>query len=382
MKVALIRQRYNAYGGAERFVDLAMGAVATEGSAFITLVTRDWNAALDQRRTIKCDPFYIGRTWRDRGFAHAACDATRSGFDLVQSHERIACCDVYRAGDGVHAQWLENRSGAIGPLRALSTRLSPWHRYTLAAEKRLFASPRLRAIICNSKMVAAEIQRRFGVPAEKLKVIYNGVDCARFHPGLKTAWRKKTREQLGIPPAALMHLFVGSGFERKGVPQLFEAMRHVGGEAHLVIVGADRKADSYRAQAAACGLGARVHFPGPQANIEAWYAAADCFVLPTLYDPFPNAAMEAMACGLPVITSRQCGTAELVEPAGCGWVCDALDIRALTRLLGNMNSTVATDMGLRARALAEGFTLESMATEMANLYRELLAPPKDPEIPA
>ena len=376
MKVALIRQRYNAYGGAERFVDQAMAAVAAEGSASITLVTRDWNAALDQRRAIKCDPFYIGRTWRDRGFARATCDATRAGFDLVQSHERIACCDVYRAGDGVHAQWLENRAGAIGPLRGLATRMSPWHRYTLAAEKTLFASPHLRAIICNSKMVAAEIQRHFGVPAEKLRVIYNGVDCARFDPGLKPVWREKIRKQLGIPPAAFMHLFVGSGFERKGVPQLIQAMRDVAGEPHLVIVGADRKTDSYRSQAAACDLGARVHFPGPQANIEAWYAAADCFVLPTLYDPFPNAAMEAMACGLPVITTRQCGAAELVEPAGCGWACDALDVAALTALLGSMNFTVATAMGQHARTLAEQFTLESMASQMAQLYRELLAMPK------
>ena len=84
----------------------------------------------------------------------AAPAATRSGFDLVQSHERISCCDIYRAGDGVHAQWLKNRARAISTARRWATALSPWHLYTLAAERRLFTSDQLRAVICNSQMVA------------------------------------------------------------------------------------------------------------------------------------------------------------------------------------------------------------------------------------
>ena len=371
MKIALIRQRYNAFGGAERFVDQAMAAIAIEGSTDVTLVTRDWNSAQPDRKVIRCNPFHIGRTWRDWGFANAACAATRSGFDLVQSHERIACCDIYRAGDGVHAQWLENRARTISAARRLATTVSPWHRYTLAAERRLFTSARLRAVICNSQMVANEIRSRFGVADDKLKVIYNGVDAQRFHPRLKPAARQAIRARLGIPDEALVHLYVGSGFERKGVPQLIQAMRGARQHMHLVIVGADRKSGIYQSQAASAGLGGQVHFAGPQKDIEHWYAMADCFVLPTLYDPFPNAIMEAMASGLPVITSTQCGAAELVGPGQCGWICDALDVATLGRFLRELTPATAADMGSRARALAERFTPENMADQLTALYRNL-----------
>ena len=373
MKIALIRQRYNAFGGAERFVDQAMAAIAGEGSTAVTLITRDWNTTIPDRTVIKCNPFYIGRTWRDWGVARAACAATRAGFDLVQSHERMACCDIYRAGDGVHAQWLENRSRAIGPARRLATTLSPWHRYTLAAERRLFTSQRLKAVICNSQMVAAEIRRHFGVAEDKLKVIYNGVDSQRFHPRLKPAARQAIRTRLGIPQDAFVHLYVGSGFERKGVPQLMDAMRGTPDHVHLVIVGADRKLGMYQAQSDATVSGKRIHFAGAQKDIEQWYGMADCFVLATLYDPFPNAAMEAMASGLPVITSEQCGATELVMPARCGWTCDALDVATLGRFLRDMNPAIAAEMGGRARELAGQYTPQAMADQLTSLYRHLAA---------
>ena len=92
------------------------------------------------------DPPYVGRTLRDAGFARAACAAlARMPGTLVQSHERIACCDVYRAGDGVHAVWVEELARDASAAGRLALRASPYHRYMLAAERRLYASPRLAA---------------------------------------------------------------------------------------------------------------------------------------------------------------------------------------------------------------------------------------------
>lgn len=373
MKIALIRQRYNAFGGAERFVERAVEALATEGSTTMTLLARSWSGETSGAGFLRCDPYYVGRTWRDWSFARAACAAVSAGaFDLVQSHERIACCDIYRAGDGVHAQWLENRSRVLGPAARLVQSVSPWHRYTLAAERRLFASPRLKAVICNSRMVADEVKRHFGVDESRLELIYNGVDLDRFHPRLKAQHRSAVRAQLGIPESDMMFLFVGSGFERKGVPALLEAFSRAGGSAHLVIVGADRRASALQSRAQSLGIAARAHFPGPQRDIAAWYAAADCFVLPTLYDPFPNAVLEAMACGLPVITSRQCGAAELITPGREGWSCDAWDIDALSGHLSSLDVDQARQMGLAARLLAERFPLDIMAAQLVALYRRLL----------
>src|SRR5204863_7581839 len=160
MHVALVRQRYSAHGGAERFIDRAGGALGEQGVA-VTVLAREWTG--DPGTVVRCDPFHLGRVWRDWSFARAVCrEVARRSFDLVQSHERIACCDIYRAGDGVHAQWLAERARMQGPLARLATRASPHHRFLLAAERALFTSPRLKAVICNSEMVRGEIARHFG----------------------------------------------------------------------------------------------------------------------------------------------------------------------------------------------------------------------------
>ena len=377
VKLALIRQRYNPFGGAERFVEQAMQSLDAQQGVSLTRIARDWRGGESESsaRVVLCDPPYVGRTWRDWSFARAACAAVKGDFDLVQSHERIVCCDIYRAGDGVHAQWLLNRARTLGPFRRMAQSASPWHRYTLAAERRLFTSPRLRAVICNSRMVAAEVRSHFGVGEDKLCVIHNGVDLERFHPRLRAQWCKPMRSRLGIPAGAMVFLLLGSGFERKGVGRLLESFAGIEtsrGDAFVVVVGADRHAERYRRQAESLGVARRVHFAGPQLDPAPWYGMADAFVLPTLYDPFPNAVLEAMACGLPVVTSAQCGAAELLTTGTNGWVCDALDTPALSRILTQISSPDLETMRGSARAVAEGLSLASMSEKLLSLYRELL----------
>src|SRR5882672_5381328 len=173
MHLALVRQRYNAYGGAERFIERAMAALAGQGVG-VTLLAREWVG--DPQGIIRCDPFYVGRVWRDWGFARAVCvELTRRSFDLVQSHERLACCDIYRAGDGVHREWLQQRARRFGLLRKLAQVLSIHHRYVLRAEERMFRNPALECVICISEMGREEVRRHFQVPESKLEVIYPGV---------------------------------------------------------------------------------------------------------------------------------------------------------------------------------------------------------------
>ena len=371
MRLALVRQRYSAYGGAERFVERALTALRAQGVA-ITVFAREWTG--DAESVVRCDPFHVGRLWRDWSFARAVCaDLAHRSFDLVQSHERIACCNVYRAGDGVHAQWLENRRAVLGPVGRLGVTLNPYHRYILAAERRLFESARLRAVICNSCMVRAEIRARFGVAEAKLHVIYNGIDLEAFHPGLREAHRAAVREKLGIPQQALVHLFVGAGFERKGVFRLLEAFaRSTRSGAHLIVVGRDKQQARAQKLASSLGIASFVHFAGGQTDVRPWYGAADSFVLPTLYDPFPNAALEAMACGLPVTTTRQCGTAELIEEGVNGFIVDALAVDALAAVLESLDVATALEMGRNARHRAEALSLESMAERLLALYRSLI----------
>lgn len=373
LKIALIRQRYTAFGGAERFVERAVQALRERG-AQLTLVTRSWESDVE-RAHLTCNPFYIGSLWRDWGFARCVCDALqKQSFDLVQSHERIACCDVFRAGDGVHREWLAQRRRVLGPLGRCRLALNPYHRYVLAAEKKLFSSPRLKAVICISRMVKDDILRHYDVPESKLHVIYNGVDTTAFHPSLAAKHRDATRLAFGIPADAPLFLFVGSGFERKGLAAALGAMTELPEEAHLLVVGKDKQMEKFKRTAANLGIAGRVHFAGGQKDVKPFYGAADALVFPTLYEPFGNVALEAFACGLPVITSTSSGAAELVREGENGFTCDPLDQRQLSEAMEKLLSPdLRRKTAIAARATAEAFSLERMSLDLMSLYNALLS---------
>jgi UDP-glucose:(heptosyl)LPS alpha-1,3-glucosyltransferase len=273
----------------------------------------------------------------------------------------------------VHAQWLEERARVQSPLARAATRASPRHRWLLAAERALFASPRLRAVICNSEMVRGEIARRFGLSGDRLVLIRNAVDGAGFHPGLREEFHASMRAQLGIPGDAPVALHVGSGFERKGVPAYLAALARAPGWWG-VVVGRDKHAARYAAQARSLGIDGRVLFVGAVSDVRPYYALADAFVLATLYDPQPNAALEAMACGLPVVTTPKCGAAELLHEDVSGFVRDALDIDGIAAALGRIAAPGERQrLGDAARAAVLPYTPERMAREFLALYHRLLA---------
>ena len=372
-KLAIVRQRYNPFGGAERFVERALSALGESGLQ-VALITRAWIGESAGRDIRLCNPFHIGRLWRDASFARSVRRLLAKGeFDLVQSHERIPGCSVYRAGDGVHATWLALRARQQSPLSRWFTNLHPWHRYTLAAEAAMFRHSALRAVICNSVMVRDDIAQRFGVPQDRLHVIHNGVDLDHFNPRLKQQHRTDMRSRLGIGDATPVILYVGSGFSRKGVPQLLQAlagMQHQ--NAVAVVVGKDKHSRRMQALAGSRGLGGRVYFVGPQQDVRPWYGMADVLALPTLYDPFPNVVLEALACGLPVMTTPTCGAAELLQGRDCGRICDALDVEAQALALDALLAGDSRQQAKAARDCVSDLGREDMARRLQALYRQLL----------
>ena len=373
MRLAVIRQRYTPFGGAERFLDSALQAL-TESGVAVTLYTREWRE--EQSSHIEpriVDPFHIGSLWRDTSFARAVCRAV--GNDpaaLVQSHERLPCCDIFRAGDGVHAAWLDERTRHVSALRALGIRINPHHRYRLAMERTMYASPRLRAVICNSKMVRDDIRACFAVAPERLRVIYNAVNGDRFTPALRVH-RAAVRARHRIADDALVYLHVGSGFERKGVATAIDALSRLHTPSHLVVVGKDKHLRRYAGRARARGVADRVTFTGPQDDPRPYYGAADAFVLPTLYDPCPNAALEAMACALPIVTSTRSGAAELAREHDAGLVCPPGDPAALAdRLRALDDHETRARMGANARNAVLPLTPAAMTAALLALYRELM----------
>lgn len=369
MKVAIVRQRYNPYGGAERIVARVLPALERSG-AQVTLISRGdkgWGA----RRVLRVDPFHIGNVWRDWSFAREARKAwSREGFDIVQSHERIPGCDVYRAGDGVHRRWLELRRASASVFERFGIALNPYHAYVCEAEKRMFEHPRLRAVICNSKMVRDDIRRRFRVDPEKLHVIYNGVDIEHFHPRERERLRQRARAELGIGTEDSVFVYVGSGFARKGLRSAIDALaRAADPRFQLLVAGRDRDVAKFEHRARAAGVAARVHFLGGREDMRPPYAAADCLLLPSLYDPFGTAVLEAMAMGLPVIVSARCGAAELITSGANGWVCDPSDIAGIAQLMRAAETAIRRGgIDATARATAERFSVDAMAAQLLSLY--------------
>ena len=375
IKLAIVRQKYRPDGGAERFVASALSALsqqkAEQQQLDITVLTRQWQGAKNPAFHVAvCNPFKWGRVSRERGFARAA-QKHFSSFDIVQSHERIPGCTIYRAGDGVHKCWLEHRSRIVSEAQAKRMKNDRFHRYVMDAEKQMFEHPKLKAVICNSHMVKEEVCREFAIKPEIVHVIYNSVNQEIFNPALKQVEGVAVREVLGIEADATAMLFVGSGFERKGLAASLEAVAAT--KAHLIVVGKDKEEEKYRQKARDLGCAERVHFMGMQSDSSRFYGAADGFILPTIYDPFPNVVLEAMASGLGVITSTSCGGAEIIKEGQNGYCCDALDIPALSSAINVFSDKGrAESLGVMARETVKPFTSERLTNQLLSLYSQIL----------
>lgn len=371
IRLAIVRQKYRPDGGAERFIARALEALDQQ-ALDLNVITRQWQGERQANWHLHlCDPIKWGRISRESGFARAARALwQRENFDIVQSHERIAGCDIYRAGDGVHQRWLEQRCRLLPAWRQKLLLTNRYHRYVMEAERAMYQAPELKAVICNAQMVRQEIIARFGVASDKVHVIYNAINTSQFVP-VDEQQRSQIRKQLSLPPAASLLIYVGSGFERKGLAAAIRAL--AGTNRYLLVVGKDKAERQYRALASELGCADRVIFAGMQADTRAWYQAADGLLLPTLYDPFPNVILEAMACGLPVITSDTCGGSEFIRPGENGYICDALDIAALRdAIMALPEQASGSQMAVHAREQVMGSTPQRLSQQLISLYQQIL----------
>ncbi|OTA19198.1 WabG [Xenorhabdus beddingii] len=371
LRLAIVRQKYRPDGGAERFISRALEALEHQ-QLELNVITRSWQGISNPNWRIHlCDPIKYGRISREKGFAKSARKLWQEEqFDLVQSHERIAGCDIYRAGDGVHKRWLQQRARMLPKWKAKWLLNAPYHRYVMNAEAEMYADPALKKVICNAEMVKREIIEEFGLDEDKIVVIYNSIDNTKFFPADEQS-RLQFRQQYQIPPTAKCLIYVGSGFERKGLSAAIKAVANT--DSYLLVIGKDKEQKKYQELANTLGCTHRIRFMGLQKETLPFYQLSDALLLPTLYDPFPNVVLEAMACGLPVITSTTCGGAEFITEGKNGFICDALDIEKLRNSIYAIpDNIVGTDMSIAARNQIISATPEHLSKQLIDLYQRVL----------
>lgn len=339
MKIALLRQRLGGIGGAETTAGHLIRGVAAAGHEVVVLsadpALRGEGLPEKGLQHVQV-PVWGKKTARVLSFAlNARRLAEQTGARLVFSLERTLFQHVYRAGDGCHREWLARRAPYLSAPARLVQKLSPFHQAMLWLERRLFSEPRLKLVIANSRQVKEEIVRHYRWDPGRIRLVYNGLDRGKYR-FLPPAARAAVARRLGTSEDAKVVLFVGSGFARKGLTYLIEALAGLkDSHTRLWVVGKGNSA-SYLKLAARLGVAGRVTFWGPQGDPSPFYQAASVVALPTLYDPCSNVVLEALACGVPVVTTAANGAAEFLTPGENGAILSRPDeVEGLARALAD-----------------------------------------------
>ncbi len=369
MHIGLARRGYSPTGGAENYLRRLGAALAAAGHRSTLFASPEW-----PRAQWPADAgFETVRGGGPRAFADClAALEPRRRCDLLVSLERVWNCDCYRAGDGVHRAWLERRARIEPVWQSRLRRWNPKHRQLLALEDSLFGRDGARVVIANSHLVRREITAHYpACPPDRIEVVYNGLPSEHFQP-LDAGARAHSRRLLGLEPDDFALLFAGTGWERKGLACALAALARLpeSPRPRLLVAGKGnprpvlRRADRRAAD--------RANFLGSVRDMTAVYAAADVFVLPTIYDPFSNACLEALAAGLPVLTTHANGFAEILTPGVDGDVFEAGDSEALADGLTRWSDPArrATARGPCA-AKAAAFPIERNVAETLNILARL-----------
>ncbi|MGH9678720.1 MAG: glycosyltransferase family 4 protein, partial [Candidatus Acidiferrales bacterium] len=206
-------------------------------------------------------------------------------------------------------------------------------------------------------------------------VVYHGCDLKRFQPLRRNGLREAARAELGLRPAEFTLLLIGNDWKKKGLRCLLEATALLANEAiHVLVVGKDN-VTPFRGILEQSGLAGRVQFLPPRSDVEIYYAAADLYVGPSLEDAFALPPLEAMACGLPVIVSRQAGVSELIHHAEDGLVLeDPEDATILAKCIQRLADDTVFRRALAANAArtAQTYTWESNGGAMRVLFEKII----------
>ncbi len=375
MRVAIVALDFHREGGSENRTGHLIDALCRAGHEVHLIGARirgPWDSAVRQHTIPACSKPRWVNLWQFANRATALVKQER--FDIVHNQIRPFAPGLVTIGGGCHRYYLENvLPKEKGRLLACAKRWAPFHRVVLRLERHAYRPDGCPFVIANSQLGREGLLTAYPMPAERVGVAYNGVDAARFSPDIRARFRRAQRDALALASDDLVMLFVGSGFARKGLGGLISALGQLKAVRPMLLVVGSGRTVVWKRRAERAGLAGRIRFVGHVREPERFYAAADVFALPTLFDPFANATLEAMASGLPVVTSRQNGAAEIMRDGVNGLVLtDAQDVSALAEALSRLADPVVREqLGSAARSTALEFPWERTLELTLAVYDKL-----------
>lgn len=376
MRIALVHKRYDRLGGAEWDCYELSRQLAARGHE-VHVVVAESRVPVPEGVTLHRVPtLRLGKVAKRLSFSLAAPRVLRRvGAEVVVGFSRLAGADVFRISGGCHLRYLARKAAEGGRSEVWRQRLSPYEHLMLRLERELFAQPGPRLFLAVSELSRAEILASYpNVRADEVAVLHYGVDTEAFHPRHRATRGAELRAELGLAPDQPVVLFVGSGFQRKGVDTLLEIWeREPPAGAALLVVGKDQGLAAYRRRAS--GLAGPVILTGARNDVERFHAAADLFALPSLYEGCPVSILEALASGVPVVTSRATGAPELLRgPLDELLVDDPRDARAVAeRLRLGLEPARRAELQAAARRAGTAVGLSETVDRLERILRDAAA---------
>jgi len=367
-------------GGAERYLVDLCARMVQEGHE-VHVYAEHWEEEISgvYLHRVKTIPF--PKSLRLLSFAMKATKEIKKGnYDVTLGVGNTLEADVLQPHGGVHWAWFWRSLQAYGNpilwvIKMLGRVFSPKQWVSGWIEDAPYKKKSLRKVIAISDMVKQDIVRWYGISNDHIKVIYNGVDIQRFHPRNRQ-YREEIRRWHHITNGFVI-LFVSNNFRMKGLGLLMKALARIKDESHppfkLLILGRDRQ-KPYLRLAKTLGLSKEVTFAGSTDEPEKYYGASDLLVHPTFYDACSLTILEALASGLPVITTSSNGASGMITHGEDGWVisdpADENDLRKALQYFFNGN--FRKEASEKARKKAEMNSEEINYQQMMAIFRKAM----------
>ncbi|MCS6866976.1 MAG: glycosyltransferase family 4 protein [Gemmataceae bacterium] len=370
-----------ARGGAETYIADLARRLAQDGHA-VHLYAARWDtnalpaATHFHRVEVPQWPRFL-RPWRFataciRALQHARHDVS-IGFDKTWGQDVLYPQGGLHAASAVHNLY-KYPDMFTRTLAAVGKWLDPAAWSFAWLERRQYLGDQRPLVVVNSAMVRRHFEEFYGIPAESVRVVHSAIDPGRFVADDRLKRRQDERQRWAVTSEEPVALFVAMNYRLKGLAPLLKAFALLPPQQplKLVVVG-HPNVGRYQRQAQRWGVADRVRFLGHRADPRDCYFAADFLVHPTFYDPCSLVVLEALACGLPVITSRYNGASELLSPPKDGLVInDPHNAAELAAALVHFSDpAVRREAARAARQTASKWTFEHHYQALLRIFQEL-----------